>query len=289
MVASWWSLGGGPAVLPLPLARRSRGSGCSQVSVRGEGLLGFACAQVRPVRKEGTCLRERLLARVRARGRRGAMANRDRVEHAATPAVLARQRRPVHVKAPAHAQVGKWQQRGERGASKRGHRPDLHEARLAYQAVAPAASHLPGGMRSAAVGGLGKVKLETLGKQQKAVEKTAGKHDVVVEDEQPVACVGGVRVEQQVEVLELAAVARRADAELDLMPGARQLVTNALHQRAVLGARHAQDEYLLWPRRSTRGDVKAQSACGRDLKCIIGDVEHGSAQAVKPADGAAFA
>src|ERR1700729_3640091 len=149
------------------------------------------------------------------------MANRDRVEHAATPAVLARQRRPVHVKAPAHAQVGKWQQRGERGASKRGYGPNLHEACLAHQRMAPAASHLPGGVRSAAVGGLGKIKLETLGKQQKAVEKPARKHDVVVKDEQPVACVGGMRVEQQVEVLELAAVGGRADAELDLMTRAR--------------------------------------------------------------------
>ena len=159
--------------------------------------------EVWPVRKEirssaSACSRE-----YEARGGRGAMANRDSVEHAATPAVLAGQRRPVHVKAPAHAQVGKRQQSGEGGASKRGHGPDLHGACLAHQAVAPAASHLPGGMRSAAVSRLRKIELEALGKQQKAVEKPVWKHDVVVEDEQPVVHVGGIRVQQQVEVSNL--------------------------------------------------------------------------------------
>ena len=73
------------------------------------------------------------------------------------------------------------------------------------------------------------------------------------------------------------------------MTGARQLATNALDQRAVLGTCHAQNEHPPRPGRPTRSDVEAQPAGGYNLKRIVDDVERGPAQAVKPADGAAFA
>src|ERR1019366_1223110 len=133
-----------PSTPPSAARWSVRGSG-SPASVGHEGSLSFARAHIGTMLEEGARLGERLLARVGAGGGRGAMADRDSVDHAAAPAMLTRERRPVDVQAPAHAQVGEWQQRREGGARERGHGTDLDEARLAPNAVRPAAGAPPRG------------------------------------------------------------------------------------------------------------------------------------------------
>ena len=73
-----------------------------------------------------------------------------------------------------------------------------------------AAGDAPGGVGARAVGGLNEVEVEAFGEEQQTVEEAAGKDDVVVDHEQPVALPDGVRGEQAVEVLELPEVSGRA-------------------------------------------------------------------------------
>src|SRR5205807_7756049 len=83
-------LGRGPSPAVIPLERRA----------------GFVRAEVGPAGEESACLGDCRLARVALGDRARAVFYRHGVDYAAPPPVLARERAPVRVEAPAHARLG---------------------------------------------------------------------------------------------------------------------------------------------------------------------------------------
>ncbi len=126
---------------------------------------------------------------------------------------------------------GEGQQRGEGGAGERGHRADLHEARLAHDAGAAARVTRQAAWERARCAGWASCEVEALGEEQEAVEEAAREDDVVVDHEQPVVLLGRVGREQAVEVLELPEPFGRARVQLDVVAGAHQLGTDRRGQR----------------------------------------------------------
>ena len=147
--------------------------------------------------------------------------------------MLARQRCPVDVEPPAHAQVGReGEEGGEDVAVEGGHGTDLDERRLAHGRPAATPGDRPRGVRVQAVRGLGELEVGALGRAQERVEEAAGEGDVVVDHEQPVAFIGRVVGEQRVEVLELAARAGRRGHDIDLVAALEQSRSRGVHQRS---------------------------------------------------------
>ena len=139
------------------------------------------------------------------------------------------------------------------------------------------------------MGGLRKIELEALGKQQEAVEKPLWKHDVVVEDEQPVVRVGGCASSSR---LRFSNLPRSAGAPTQSSTWWRERASSSRMRctsAPCSGRATHRTSTRRGLRRPTRGDVEAQPAGGCDIQRIVGDIERGPAQAIEPADGAAFA
>ena len=109
---------------------------------------------------------------------------------------------------------------------------------LARDDAAAAARDPPRGVASPGLRRLGEREVERLADRDEAVEEAARQHDVVVDDEQPVALGRVAPLEHRVQVLELAALevlgdrqlaqlgapcTARAEDELDVVVGAAQL------------------------------------------------------------------
>ena len=144
----------------------------------------------------------------RSRPRPQDVADGRRVDDPDRPAVLAGERRPVRVEAPAHAQVGERQQRRERVAMERGHGADLDEVRRRAP-VSPAWRRVTAQAACEwwrCAGWAIRRPYCSAGVQER-VEEPARQRDVVVEHEQPVEAPEVAARQQRVEVLELAAVA----------------------------------------------------------------------------------
>ena len=91
--------------------------------------------------------------------------------------MLAGERRPVHIQAPAHAHGGKGQQQGEGVMSESGHGADLDKARLVCHAARFAPRNGPGSVRIEPVRGLSELQSEALAQEQEAVEKAPRQRD----------------------------------------------------------------------------------------------------------------
>jgi hypothetical protein len=140
------------------------------------------------------------------RGDRLVVPHRHRVHHAQLPAARRRHCAPVEVEAPAPAQVREGRQLRRGVGPEGGDGAHLHEARLARVGAAAAAGHVPGGMAHKCHGGLRQREVEALADGDEAVQEAPRQHHVVIHHQQPVEGAVGGRIQEHVQVLELAAV-----------------------------------------------------------------------------------
>jgi hypothetical protein len=136
----------------------------------------------------------------------------------------------VRVESPPQPQLWERQQDVERRRVQSSHRPDLDEPGLTGHSRRVTTRHIPCRVRSPAVGGLRQPQLKALGQEHEHVEELARERDIVIDDQQPVVARCRVRLEQFVEVLELALAADRSAGELELVVRTPKLLEGTREQ-----------------------------------------------------------
>ena len=183
---------------------RSRTS-AARPPVDREHLAGAGAREVGAVGEEARGLLHGVVARIGRADERGLVADGERVDDAEPPAVPAGEGGPVQVEPPAEAKLGERQQLGGRAPAERGDGADLDEAGDTDQRRGPPPRDLPGRMAAQRLRRLRQIEPERLADAEEAVEKRVREPDVVVDDDRPVGIGARSRLQQPVQVLELAA------------------------------------------------------------------------------------